>query len=246
MRIDTVSIFPEFFTVLDLSLIGKAQREGLLQINRINLRDYTSDKHRTVDSPPVGGGAGMVMAPEPWALALEDVLDDDDAGSGSADADRPTLVIPTPAGEVFTQQAATELSERQHLVFAPGRFEGIDERLSGWAEDRFEVRHLSIGDYVLNGGEAAVVVMIEAITRLIPGVIGNAESLEEESHAGDGLLEYPVYTKPADWRGHQVPQVLLSGDHGKIAAWRREQSQRRTQQARPDLWAKYQSGADLR
>ncbi|GAA1813003.1 tRNA (guanosine(37)-N1)-methyltransferase TrmD [Nesterenkonia flava] len=229
MRIDALSIFPEFFEVLDLSLIGKAQRDGLLQINRVQLRDYAFDRHRTVDDTPTGGGAGMVMKPEPWALALEDVL----ASEGSAA--RPTLIIPTPSGEVFTQAAAQELAEHQHLVFAPGRFEGIDERVTDWAAERFEVRRLSIGDYVLNGGEVAVVVMVEAITRLIPGVIGNEESLAEESHS-DGLLEYPVYTKPAQWRGRSVPEVLLSGDHAKIAAWRQEQQRQRTRQVRPDLW----------
>ncbi|GAB3843711.1 tRNA (guanosine(37)-N1)-methyltransferase TrmD [Nesterenkonia populi] len=229
MRIDLISIFPEFFDALDLSLIGRAQQDGLLDIRRHQLRDYTADKHRTVDSPPVAGGAGMVMKPEPWALALDEVLAADGA------AERPTLIVPTPSGELLTQQAAQDLSGHQHLVFAPGRFEGIDERVAEWAAERFDVRRMSIGDYVLNGGEAAVIVMVEAVTRLIPGVIGNADSLAEESHA-DGLLEYPVYTKPAEWRGRAVPEVLLSGDHAKIAAWRREQSEARTQQVRPDLW----------
>lgn len=161
------------------------------------------------------------------------------AGPSTAEgsAGRPTLIIPTPAGEVFTQQTAHQLAEHPHLVFAPGRFEGIDERLTEWAGEHFEVRRLSIGDYVLNGGEAAVVVMIEAITRLIPGVVGNAESLAEESHT-DGLLEYPVYTKPALWRSRPVPEVLLSGDHAKIAQWRSEQQVQRTRRVRPDLWAK--------
>lgn len=234
MRIDAVSIFPQFFEVLDLSLIGRAQRQGLLSIGRIDLRDYTEDKHRTVDSPPVGGGAGMVMKPEPWALALEEVLNQHAEQSWQ----RPTLIIPTPAGEVFTQSTAEELAGHQHLVFAPGRFEGIDERLTDWAEEHFDVRRISIGDYVLNGGEAAVVVMVEAITRLIPGVVGNAESLTEESHS-EGLLEYPVYTKPADWRGHTVPEVLLSGHHANIAQWRRDQQVQRTRKLRPDLWAKH-------
>lgn len=233
MRIDAISIFPEFFNVLDLSLIGKAQRDGLLQINRIQLRDYAFDRHHSVDDTPTGGGAGMVMKPEPWALALEDVL----ASEGAAA--RPTLIIPTPSGEVFTQRVAEELAGREHLVFAPGRFEGIDERMSHWAAEHFDVRRMSIGDYVLNGGESAVVVMVEAITRLVPGVIGNSESLAEESHSGEGLLEYPVYTKPAQWRGEAVPEVLLSGDHAKIAQWRGEQQLQRTRKIRPDLWAKY-------
>lgn len=233
MRIDAISIFPEFFNVLDLSLIGKAQRDGLLQLNRIQLRDYAFDRHHSVDDTPTGGGAGMVMKPEPWALALEDVL----ASEGAAA--RPTLIIPTPSGEVFTQRVAEELAGREHIVFAPGRFEGIDERMSHWAAEHFDVRRMSIGDYVLNGGESAVVVMVEAITRLAPGVIGNSESLAEESHSGEGLLEYPVYTKPAQWRGEAVPEVLLSGDHAKIAQWRREQQLQRTRKIRPDLWAKY-------
>lgn len=238
MRIDVVSIFPEFFDVLDLSLIGRAQRDGLLQISRIQPRDFTTDRHRTVDSPPAGGGAGMVMKPEPVAQALEYVLEG--AGSAARSAEqRPVLIIPTPSGEVFTQSAAEELASREHLVFAAGRFEGIDQRVADWAQEHFEVRPMSIGDYVLNGGEAAVVVMVEAITRLIPGVIGNPESLEEESHAGDGLLEYPVYTKPASWRGHEIPEVLLSGDHAKIAGWRREQQELRTRRNRPDIWARY-------
>lgn len=246
MRIDAISIFPEFFEVLDLSLIGRAQREGLLTINRVDLRNYTQDKHRTVDSPPAGGGAGMVMKPEPWALALEDVLPKIRTAEGAEGApvdspsaeERPTLIIPTPAGEVFTQQAAAQLAQQPHLVFAPGRFEGIDHRVHDWAAQHFNVRPLSVGDYVLNGGEAAVVVMVEAITRLIPGVVGNAESLDEESHTA-GLLEYPVYTKPAQWRGYAIPEILLSGNHAKSAQWRSEQQVARTRKIRPDLWAKH-------
>lgn len=251
MRIDLLSIFPEFFDVLDLSLIGRAQQDGLLEVNRIQPRDFTTDKHRTVDSPPAGGGAGMVMKPEPIAQALESVLQASggdagelDAGESDSEADsdssqRPVLIIPTPSGELFTQRAAEELAQRDHLVFAAGRFEGIDQRVTDWAQGHFQVRPMSIGDYVLNGGEAAIVVMVEAITRLMPGVIGNPESLDEESHAGDGLLEYPVYTKPAQWRGHEIPQILLSGDHAKIAAWRREQQELRTRKGRPDIWARY-------
>jgi len=251
VRIDLLSIFPEFFDVLDLSLIGRAQQDGLLEVNRIQPRDFTTDKHRTVDSPPAGGGAGMVMKPEPIAQALESVLQasggdavephagESDSAADSGPSQRPVLIIPTPSGELFTQRAAEELAQRDHLVFAAGRFEGIDQRVTDWAQDHFEVRPMSIGDYVLNGGEAAVVVMAEAITRLMPGVIGNPESLDEESHAGDGLLEYPVYTKPAQWRGHETPQILLSGDHAKIAAWRREQQELRTRKGRPDIWARY-------
>lgn len=235
MRIDLISIFPEFFDVLDLSLIGRAQQDGLLTIHRHQLRDFAHDRHRTVDSPPTGGGAGMVMKPEPWAQALEKTLE-----SAADSVERPTLIIPTPSGDVFTQQAAAQLAQLPHLVFAPGRFEGIDERVTSWAEEHFDVRRLSIGDYVLNGGEVASVVMVEAITRLIPGVIGNEASLEEESHS-DGLLEYPVYTKPARWRELETPEILLSGDHAKIAAWRRAQSEERTRAVRPDLWEKNQS-----
>jgi len=236
MRIDLISIFPEFFDVLDLSLIGKAQREGLVTLHRHQLRDFSVDKHRNVDDTPTGGGAGMVMKPEPWAMALEHVLEHSTAAASPAR--RPILIVPTPAGEVLTQRAAQDLSEADHLVFAPGRFEGIDQRVLEWAPQHFDVRPMSIGDYVLNGGESAVVVMVEAITRLIPGVLGNPESLSEESHA-DGLLEYPVYTKPAIWRGLSVPEILISGDHAKISAWRAEQQNLRTRKLRPDLWAKH-------
>ncbi|MGJ9426241.1 tRNA (guanosine(37)-N1)-methyltransferase TrmD [Nesterenkonia halotolerans] len=241
MRIDLISIFPEFFDVLDLSLIGKAQREDLVQIHRHQLRDFSFDKHRSVDDTPTGGGAGMVMKPEPWALALEHVLSERPTHAAVEDQTtppRPVLIVPTPAGELFTQRTAEQLADAEHLVFAPARFEGIDHRLLDWAQEHFELRPMSIGDYVLNGGESAVVVMVEAITRLIPGVIGNPESLAEESHA-DGLLEYPVYTKPARWRGIDVPEILLSGDHAKIRDWRSAQQDLRTRKIRPDLWAKH-------
>lgn len=248
MRIDVLSIFPEYLAALDLSLIGKARRDGLLQVCVGDLRDHTADRHRTVDDTPYGGGAGMVMKPEPWALALADVLSRAaaaDPGAACADGgveetgmpsarQRPVLVVPSPAGQVFTQAVAQELSERDHLVFACGRYEGIDERVIEWASESFEVRPMSLGDYVLNGGEVAVLAMVEAIGRLVPGVIGNPESLVEESHS-DGLLEYPVYTKPASWRDRAVPEVLLSGHHGQIARWRRDQQLRRTATRRPDL-----------
>ncbi|WP_010524640.1 tRNA (guanosine(37)-N1)-methyltransferase TrmD [Nesterenkonia sp. F] len=264
MRIDALSIFPEFYDVLDLSLIGRAQRDGLIEIVRHQLRDFADDKHRTVDDTPVGGGAGMVMKPEPWARALEHVLatagstgegaGDAVAASGeeppSGDSRRPVLIIPSPAGEVFTQRAAEELAGVDHLVFAAGRYEGIDQRVAEWAGEHFEVRPMSIGDYVLNGGEVAVIAMVEAITRLLPGVIGNPESLTEESHA-DGLLEYPVYTKPAVWRGRGVPEILLSGDHARIADHRRAEQLRRTRRERPDLYARHvvaeeQTGREVR
>ena len=211
-----------------------------------DLRDFTFDRHRTVDDTPYGGGAGMVMKPEPWALALEHVaaqgpVSPAPAESSSAElGDRPVLLVPTPSGERFTQRFARELAGREHVAIACGRYEGIDERVFGWAEELFEVRLVSLGDYVLNGGEVAALAMIEAIGRLVPGVVGNPASLVEESHE-DGLLEYPVYTKPADWRGRAVPPVLLSGDHGKVAAWRRAQQEERTRERRPDLWAAYDS-----
>lgn len=232
MRIDVVTIFPEYLGALDVSLIGKARRDGLLDIRVHDLRDYTFDRHRTVDDTPYGGGAGMVMKPEPWALALEQIAAETPAREGS----RPALLVPTPSGQLFRQQLAQELSTADHVVIACGRYEGIDERLFHWAAELYEVRLVSLGDYVLNGGEVAALAMVEAIGRLVPGVIGNPESLVEESHS-DGLLEYPVYTKPAEWRGHAVPPILLSGDHGKIAAWRHEQQVERTQQRRPDLLA---------
>ncbi|WP_136088615.1 tRNA (guanosine(37)-N1)-methyltransferase TrmD [Auritidibacter ignavus] len=231
MRIDIISIFPEFFDVLDVSLIGKARHKGLLEIHVHDLRDQTTDRHRTVDDTPYGGGAGMVMKPEPWARALEEVASHGKhLGYGT-----PHLVIPTPSGEVFAQPTAATLADREHLVFACGRYEGIDERVFVWAEELFEVHLVSLGDYVLNGGEVATLAMIEAIGRLIPGVVGNPASLVEESHS-DGLLEYPVYTKPATWRGREVPEVLLSGDHGKVDAWRLAQAEKRTKSRRPDLW----------
>ncbi|HNJ78518.1 MAG TPA: tRNA (guanosine(37)-N1)-methyltransferase TrmD [Marmoricola sp.] len=223
MRIDVISIFPEYLAALNLSLPGKAQQAGLLQFTSHDLRDWTHDRHHTVDDTPYGGGAGMVMKPEPWGEALDQVLNPDSV-----------LVVPTPSGQLFTQSQARDLSQREHLVFACGRYEGIDQRVVDEAATRVEVREISIGDYVLNGGEVAALAMIEAIVRLIPGFMGNPDSLLEESHA-DGLLEYPVYTKPASWRGHEVPEILLSGDHGRIATWRLEQSVRRTQERRPDL-----------
>ena len=230
MRFDVVSIFPEYLAPLDLSLIGKARTEGLLELVVHDLRSYTADRHRTVDDTPYGGGAGMVMKPEPWAQALTDIA----AATPLSNGAKPTLIVPSPAGEVFNQQLAYDLAEEEHLVFACGRYEGIDERVLEWAADSYTVRPVSLGDYVLNGGEVAVLAMVEAIGRLIPGVVGNPESLIEESHA-DGLLEYPVYTKPSNWREREVPEVLLSGNHGKIAKFRKELQLRRTVERRPDL-----------
>ncbi|WP_431859622.1 tRNA (guanosine(37)-N1)-methyltransferase TrmD [Micrococcus terreus] len=236
MRIDVVTIFPEYLGALDVSLIGKARREGLLDIRVHDLREHAFDRHRTVDDTPYGGGAGMVMKPEPWALALEQIAADSPQALGAEGETgrRPVLLVPTPSGQLFRQQVAQELSTADHLVVACGRYEGIDERVFHWAQEHYEVRLVSLGDYVLNGGEVAALAMVEAIGRLVPGVVGNPESLVEESHS-DGLLEYPVYTKPSSWRGHDVPEILLSGDHGKIAAWRHEQQVERTQRRRPDL-----------
>lgn len=230
MRIDVLSIFPSYFDGLTLSLLGKARDAGILDLRVRDLRDWTSDRHRTVDDTPYGGGAGMVMKPEPWGLALDEIA----RPSETSGTERPTIIFPSPAGEVFTQKTARELALREHLVFGCGRYEGIDERVFDYAADLGEVRLISLGDYVLNGGEVATMAMVEAIGRLIPGVVGNPESLVEESHE-DGLLEYPSYTKPASWRDHSVPEVLLSGNHAAIAAWRREQQLERTRRRRPDL-----------
>jgi tRNA (guanine37-N1)-methyltransferase len=226
MRVDIVSIFPEYFGPLDLSLVGKARATGILDVAVHDLRTWTSDVHRTVDDTPYGGGPGMVMRPEPWSQAL------DALGPG-------TLVVPSPVGKPFTQADAHELAVLDHLIFACGRYEGIDQRVIDDAAGRMPVREISLGDYVLFGGEVAVIVILEAVTRLLPGVLGNADSLAEESHAA-GLLEAPVYTKPASWHGLEVPPVLRSGDHGKIARWRRTQSLLRTAARRPDLFARAQ------
>lgn len=242
MRVDIVSIFPEYLAPLELSLIGRARRDGLLDVRAWDLRDFTHDRHKTVDDSPYGGGAGMVMSPVPWGEALDAVVADVSGGvpgdrpRGAVTTGGPMLIVPSPGGTPFTQALAEELSAQPWLVFACGRYEGIDERVYEYAHDVLPggVRAVSLGDYVLNGGEVAVLAMVEAIARLVPGVIGNQASLTEESHTG-GLLEYPVYTKPARWRGYDVPPVLLSGDHGAIDAWRTAQRQERTAQRRPDL-----------
>ncbi|MEY4558767.1 MAG: tRNA ((37)-N1)-methyltransferase TrmD [Actinomycetota bacterium] len=226
MRIDAVSIFPDYFNVLELSLLGKAQKQGLISFQAHDLRSWTHDVHKTVDDSPYGGGAGMVMKPEPWGEAFDDLITDT----------RPTVIFTTPAGLPFNQALANELSGKEHIVFACGRYEGIDQRVVEHAKTRAEVMEVSLGDYVLNGGEVAALAMIEAITRLIPGFMGNAESIVEESHS-DGLLEYPSYTKPQNWRGLEVPDVLLSGHHAEIAKWRKAQSVERTKAVRPDLLA---------
>jgi tRNA (guanine37-N1)-methyltransferase len=222
MKLMAISIFPEYFAPLELSLIGKAREQGIIDFKAINLRDFTHDNHHTVDDTPYGGGAGMVMKPEPWGEALDSYID------GQSDVD---LIILTPAGKKFTQSVAQEFTTAQHIIFACGRYEGIDARVAEHyrAVPRVRVHEISIGDYVLNGGEVAALVMIEAIVRLIPGVIGNPESLVEESHNESGEVEYPTFTKPATWRGLSVPEVLLSGNHGEIAKWRRREAERRSQ-----------------
>ncbi|HET7303942.1 MAG TPA: tRNA (guanosine(37)-N1)-methyltransferase TrmD [Segeticoccus sp.] len=232
MRLDVVTIFPDYLAPLDLSLIGRARRDGLVELHVHDLRDFTHDRHRTVDDTPYGGGAGMVMRPEPWGEALDHVVA---AGAPAAGA-APHLLVPGPGGVPFTQAMARELALEPWLAFACGRYEGIDERVLDEARGRMPVTPVSLGDYVLNGGEVAVLAMVEAIARLVRGVVGNAESLVEESHE-DGLLEYPVYTKPAEWRGHVVPEVLLSGHHGRVARWRRDERLRRTAERRPDMLA---------
>ncbi|MFC0450765.1 tRNA (guanosine(37)-N1)-methyltransferase TrmD [Rhodococcus jostii] len=228
MRLDVVTIFPEYLEPLRAALLGKAIDKGLISVEVHDLRNWTHDVHKAVDDSPYGGGPGMVMKPTVWGPALDDVLA---AGDGDTD---PLLVVPTPAGVPFTQATAERWAGEQHIVFACGRYEGIDQRVFDDAARRVRVEEVSIGDYVLIGGEAAVLVMTEAFVRLIPGVLGNQQSHQEDSFS-DGLLEGPSYTRPATWRGLDVPPVLLSGDHAKVAAWRREQSLHRTADRRPDL-----------
>jgi tRNA (guanine37-N1)-methyltransferase len=224
LQVDVITIFPEYFSVLDVSLLGKARDVGLVDIRVHDLRRWTDDVHRTVDDTPYGGGPGMVMTPEPWGRALDAVV-----------TDAARLVIPTPSGRRFTQDDARRwATARTPLVFAPARYEGIDARVADWASERMAVEEVSIGDYVLAGGEAAVLVMVEAVARLLPGFMGNADSPLDESFEG-GLLEAPAYTRPAVWRGLEVPPVLLSGDHAAVARWRHEQARLRTETRRPDL-----------
>ncbi|MCW2809573.1 MAG: trmD [Friedmanniella sp.] len=229
MKLDVVSIFPDYLEPLRLSLVGKALATGLVELVVHDLRDWTYDRHRTVDDTPYGGGAGMVMKPEPWGEALDSLVPE----SGPP----PRLVVLTPSGRPFSQAVAYELAAEPHLVLACGRYEGIDARVAADAARRMTVDEISIGDYVLNGGEAAALVIIEAVVRLLPGVIGNPASLTEESHSSghDGLLEYPVYTKPPRWRDLEVPEILFSGHHGRIAEWRRAEAVERTRLRRPEL-----------
>ncbi len=263
MDIDIVSVFPEYFDVLNLSLLGKAQERGLLTVRSHNLRQWTHDVHQSVDDTPVGGGAGMVMKPEVWAECLDELLgipSDAPANANAAPAaDSPVLIFPNPSAPLFTQQDATALSHAEHLVFGCGRYEGYDARIPQYYRERgVDVREYSIGDYVLNGGEVAVSVMLEAITRLLPGFMGNADSIVEESYTGENalfmgnadsiveesytgenaLLEHNQYTKPASWRGIDVPPVLISGDHGKVNRFRRDEALEKTSRLRPDLIAR--------
>ncbi|RMA47472.1 tRNA (guanosine(37)-N1)-methyltransferase TrmD [Bifidobacterium sp. wkB338] len=282
MQIDIVSVFPEYFDVTGLSLLGKAQEKGLVTIRAHNLRNWTHDVHHSVDDTPVGGGAGMVMKPEVWGQCLDDLLDmpdgsapqpptmdqttdtadteeekeamkssgdksygiaseaDPSADSHKADLARPVLIFPNPSAPLFTQADATELSRAERLIFGCGRYEGYDARIPDYYRNQgISVREYSIGDYVLNGGEVAVSVMLEAITRLLPGFMGNPESIVQESYTGDEpLLEYRQYTRPTTWRGMAVPEILTSGDHGKVDRFRRDEAIRRTSRIRPDLIAR--------
>jgi tRNA (guanine37-N1)-methyltransferase len=223
VKVDIVTIFPTFFDVLDVSLLGKAAATKLVDVAVHDLRDATTDVHKSVDDTPYGGGAGMVMKPEPWGVTLDGLLADDSI-----------LLVPSPAGVLFSQDMARELANEAHLVFACGRYEGIDSRVVEHYQQTHRVIEVSLGDYVLNGGEVAVLAILEATLRLIPGFVGNPESLVEESHEA-GLLEYPSYTKPRSWRGLDVPEVLLGGNHEAIRQWRYERSLERTKRARPDL-----------
>lgn len=268
MRLDVVTIFPEYLEPLRHALLGKAIERNILSVGVHNLRDWAPGVHQAVDDSPYGGGPGMVMKPQVWGPALDDIaaagmdglggqsldsavphldnvrhdqklgLAEESSYAGAVGAvdesDKPLLIVPTPAGEPFTQQMAQEFSHEGHIVFACGRYEGIDQRVVDDAASRYRVREVSIGDYVLIGGEVAVLVIAEAVVRLIPGVLGNRKSHEEDSFS-DGLLEGPSYTKPRVWRGLEVPEVLLSGNHALVDRWRRDQALKRTAERRPDL-----------
>lgn len=242
MRIDVISIFPEYFAPLDVSLMGKARAKGILDVRLHQLREWAHDVHKTVDDTPYGGGPGMVMKPEIWGAAIDDVVA---SGEGL-----PRMIVPTPSGRPFTQAVALEYAAEPWLLFAPARYEGIDSRVMIEYGARLRLDEVSIGDYVLAGGEAAVLVMVEAVARLLPGVLGNAVSAVDDSFAPgamENLLEGPVFTKPPVWRGHEVPEVLLSGHHGKIARWRRDEALRRTLRKRPELLERGElSAADLK
>lgn len=225
MRIDLISIFPSYFEVLKLGLFGKAEKKDIVKINAIDLRNFTQDVHRSVDDTPLGGGAGMVMKPEVWAKALEEV-----AGSGD-----PFILYPSASSPLFTQRDAHRLSQEEWLVVCCGRYEGIDDRVWQWCQNRgWRVQGFCIGDYILSGGESAACVMLETVCRLIPGFMGNAASLEEESYE-NGILEHNQYTHPFSWRGIEAPKILISGDHGKVDRFRRQEGLKKTNLFRPDL-----------
>ncbi|HUX70147.1 MAG TPA: tRNA (guanosine(37)-N1)-methyltransferase TrmD [Cellulomonadaceae bacterium] len=254
MRVDVLTIFPEYLAPLDLSLVGKARSAGILDVRVHDLRDWTIDRHRTVDDTPFGGGAGMVMRPDVWGSALDEVLGlgrtaDGTTAPAQPDAVRAHLLIPTPSGTPFDQRTAEDLARESHLVIACGRYEGIDARVAehyrhvAAEHESVSVSEFSLGDYVLNGGEVAALVLIEAVARLLPGVVGNPRSLDEESHGSSGLLEYGVYTKPPTWRGLDVPEVLLSGHHARIERWRRDEALRRTAARRPEILERAGTGA---
>lgn len=227
MKFDVITVFPEYLAPLRLSLMGKAIDDGLMSVAVHDLRDKTYDKHKTVDDSPYGGGPGMVMKPEPWGEMLDELV-----------TTETVLVIPTPSGKPFTQKLAADFANQKHIIFACGRYEGIDSRVAEHYRAKIRVEEVSIGDYVLAGGEVAVLVMVEAIARLIPGVLGNEESAADDSFAQgsmEALLEGPVYTRPPVWRELEVPAILTSGDHAKVAAWRHAQAVARTRENRPDL-----------
>jgi tRNA (guanine37-N1)-methyltransferase len=226
MKIDVVTIFPSYLDPLRQSLPGKAIESGLVQLEVHDLRKWTHDVHHSVDDAPYGGGPGMVMRAPVWGEALDEIC-----------SQETLLVVPTPAGALFTQETAQRWSSETHLMFACGRYEGIDQRVIDDAARRMRVEEVSIGDYVLPGGESAAVVIIEAVLRLLPNVLGNPLSHQDDSHSC-GLLEGPSYTRPPSWRGLDVPEVLLSGDHGRVESWRRQAAEERTRERSPELWGR--------
>lgn len=254
MRIDIFSIFPQYLEPLRLSLVGKAVADGLIDLAVHDLRDFAHDRHRTVDDAPFGGGPGMVMSPQPWGEAIDSALSGNSkerpphgtqvSRANTSESDHEdgdvvgtTLIVPTPAGQRLAQAEVEELAGKRRLLFACGRYEGIDQRVVEHYRSKVDVREISIGDYVLAGGEVAALVMVEAVARLLPGVLGNADSARQDSFAAatEHLLEAPQYTRPRIWRDLEVPEVLLSGDHGRIEQWRADESRRRTAAVRPDL-----------
>ncbi|OGO33168.1 MAG: tRNA (guanosine(37)-N1)-methyltransferase TrmD [Chloroflexi bacterium RBG_16_56_11] len=235
MRIDILTLFPRMFEApFSFGIFKRALDNGLVAMKTYNIRDYTHDKHHTADDYPYGGGAGMVLKPEPIFEAWEAIK-----ANASSDRGEPRIVLLTPQGRPFSQSVARELARERHLVFICGHYEGVDERV----REHLATDEISIGDYVLTGGEIPAMVVIDAVIRLLPGVLGSEESSRHDSHAS-GLLEYPQYTRPEEYRGWRVPEVLLSGNHGEIARWRREQIIRRTLERRPELLDKADLGLE--